>query len=123
MNWPIGSGIDFKGVYDRERKQVLQFEPDGDNAGRKEAREHDFSLEDEGLRAAIGDSLYETLQEDVELIDGAGYDFDLEKVRHGKLSPVFFGSQLRRGAFPGELLKADHPSPAPEHGPGRGGPL
>ena len=87
MNWPIGSGIDFKGVYDRERKQVLQFEPDGDNAGRKEAREHDFSLEDEGLRAAIGDSLYETLQEDVELIDGAGYDFDLEKVRHGKLSP------------------------------------
>ena len=94
MNWPIGSGIDFKGVYDRERKQVLQFEPDGDNAGRKEAREHDFSLEDEGLRAAIGDSLYETLQEDVELIDGAGYDFDLEKVRHGKLSPVFFGSAL-----------------------------
>ncbi len=67
MNWPIGSGIDFKGVYDRERKQVLQFEPDGDNAGRKEAREHDFSLEDEGLRAAIGDSLYGTLQEDVEL--------------------------------------------------------
>ena len=94
MNWPIGSGIDFKGVYDRERNQVLQFEPDGDNAGRKEAREHDFSLEDEGLRAAIGDSLYETLQEDVELIDGAGYDFDLEKVRHGKLSPVFFGSAL-----------------------------
>ena len=94
MNWPIGSGIDFKGVYDRERRQVLQFEPDGDNAGRKEAREHDFSLEDEGLRAAIGDSLYETLQEDVELIDGAGYDFDLEKVRHGKLSPVFFGSAL-----------------------------
>ena len=73
---------------------MLQFEPDGDNAGRKEAREHDFSLEDEGLRAAIGDHLYETLQEDVELIDGAGYDFDLEKVRHGKLSPVFFGSAL-----------------------------
>ncbi len=94
MNWPIGSGIDFKGVYDRERRQVLQFEPDGDNAGRKEAREHDFSLEDEGLRAAIGDHLYETLLEDVELIDGAGYDFDLEKVRHGKLSPVFFGSAL-----------------------------
>ena len=94
MNWPIGSGIDFKGVYDRERKQVLQFEPDGDNGGRKEAREHDFSLEDEGLRAALGDNLYETLLEDVELIDGAGYDFDLEKVRHGKLSPVFFGSAL-----------------------------
>ena len=94
MNWPIGSGVDFKGVYDRERRQVLMFEPDGDNAGRKEAREKDFSLEDDGLRQAIGDYLYQTLQDDVELIDGAGYEFDLEKVRHGKLSPVFFGSAL-----------------------------
>lgn len=30
----------------------------------------------------------------MELLDGAGYEFDLEKVRHGKLSPVFFGSAL-----------------------------
>ena len=73
---------------------MLQFEPDGDNAGRKGGRGTTSPWRTRGLRAAIGDSLYGTLQEDVELIDGAGYDFDLEKVRHGKLSPVFFGSAL-----------------------------
>ena len=30
----------------------------------------------------------------MELLDGACFDFDLEKVRNGKLSPVFFGSAL-----------------------------
>lgn len=46
-------------------------------------------MEDAALKQAIGDSLYTTLADDVELLDGAGYEFDLEKVRHGKLSPVF----------------------------------
>ncbi|MEE0729948.1 MAG: peptide chain release factor 3, partial [Oscillospiraceae bacterium] len=94
MNWPIGSGVDFKGVYDREKGEVLMFEPEGENAGRKEVKEQDFSVEDAALKQAIGDSLYTTLADDVELLDGAGYEFDLEKVRHGKLSPVFFGSAL-----------------------------
>ena len=25
MNWPIGCGVEFKGVYDREKKQILTF--------------------------------------------------------------------------------------------------
>ena len=94
MNWPIGSGIDFKGVYDRERDKVLIFEPEGENAGRKEVKEQDFSLEDPALKDWTGPYLYDTLKDDVELLDGAGYEFDLDKVRHGKLSPVFFGSAL-----------------------------
>ena len=54
-------------------------------------------------------------EEDVELIDGAGYDFDLEKVRHGKLSPVFFGSALTNFGvepFLEEFLRMT-PSPLP----------
>ncbi|MCI5651134.1 MAG: EF-Tu/IF-2/RF-3 family GTPase, partial [Ruminococcus bromii] len=42
----------------------------------------------------LGENLYNTLRDDVELLDGAGYEFDLDQVRHGKLSPVFFGSAL-----------------------------
>ena len=57
MNWPIGSGVDFKGVYDREKGEVLMFEPEGENAGRKEVKEQDFSVEDAALKQAIGDSL------------------------------------------------------------------
>ena len=94
MNWPIGSGVDFKGVYDRGKKKVLRFIPEEENAGRREVEEQDFDLSDSGLEAAIGGNLYQTLRDDVELLDGAGYEFDPGKVRHGKLSPVFFGSAL-----------------------------
>ncbi len=94
MNWPIGSGVDFKGVYDREKDKVLRFIPEESGAGRREVQEQDFSLDDPELPEAIGEYLYGTLKDDVELLDGAGYEFDLERVRHGKLSPVFFGSAL-----------------------------
>ena len=47
-----------------------------------------------GLREALGERLYSTLCDDVELLDGAGYEFDLDLVRSGDLSPVFFGSAL-----------------------------
>ena len=94
MNWPIGSGVDFKGVYDRGKNRVLRFVPEESGAGRREVEEEDYSLDDPGLETAIGPYLYETLKDDVELLDGAGYEFDLDKVRHGKLSPVFFGSAL-----------------------------
>jgi len=94
MNWPIGSGRDFKGVYDREKQEVLMFEPEEENAGRKEVKETKYSLDNSALEKEVGDILYSTLRDDVELLDGAGYEFDIEKVRHGKLSPVFFGSAL-----------------------------
>lgn len=32
--------------------------------------------------------------EEVELLEGAGDDFDIQAVRNGKLTPVFFGSAL-----------------------------
>ncbi|WP_322200541.1 peptide chain release factor 3 [Acutalibacter intestini] len=94
MNWPIGSGVGFKGVYDREKNRVLKFEPEESGAGRREVKERDYTLEDPELKEAVGPYLYDTLRDDVELLDGAGYEFDLEKVRHGQLSPVFFGSAL-----------------------------
>ena len=50
--------------------------------------------ETERLDELIGERLRRTLEDDVELVDGAGYDFDLEAIRAGLLSPVFFGSAL-----------------------------
>ena len=94
MNWPIGSGRDFKGVYDREKQEVLMFEQETENVGRREVKETEYSLDAPELQKEIGENLFGTLKDDVELLDGAGYEFDLEKVRHGKLSPVFFGSAL-----------------------------
>ena len=93
MNWPIGCGVDFKGVYDRRKGEVLSYTQF--HAGSRAIHADEISLDDtDALRAALGDRLYDTLRDDVELLDGAGYDFDLDLVRSGDLSPVYFGSAL-----------------------------
>ena len=90
MNWPIGSGKRFKGVYDRSKSHIVEFTP---NFGQKvEAREVDIN--DASLADDLGEELYETLKNDVELLDGVGDEFDIDRIRAGKLSPVFFGSAL-----------------------------
>ena len=93
VNWPIGSGIDFKGVYDREKKSVLAF--DEFHAGRKKLHGVECELSDRAkLDELIGKPAADILCEQAELLDGAGFDLDMDKVRAGKLSPVFFGSAL-----------------------------
>ncbi len=93
MNWPIGCGSDFKGVYDRQRGVILSFGDLHQGSSRIEAEE--YTLQDtQQLDSLLGRSLRETLEADIELLDGAGNDFDLEQVHSGQLSPVFFGSAL-----------------------------
>ncbi len=93
MNWPIGSGKAFKGVYDREEKQVVMFSDT--EKGTKEGVTEVVPLSEEtALINAIGEEAYQTLTDEIELLDGASVDFDLEAVRAGKLTPVFFGSAL-----------------------------
>ena len=95
VNWPIGSGKDFKGVYDRENRRIISFEMnDGMNYGTKEVAATEVDLNDENLANVIGQSNYNTLKDDVELLDGASEEFNSELVNNGKLSPVFFGSAL-----------------------------
>ncbi len=93
VNWPIGSGKEFKGVYDRETKVVSMFKSIS-TGGSKAAAETDLSVDDPELKKAIGDVLYDQLMEETELLDGAADEFDIEKISQGKLSPVFFGSAL-----------------------------
>ncbi|MCQ2426784.1 MAG: peptide chain release factor 3 [Clostridia bacterium] len=93
MNWPIGSGVSFKGVYDREAHKILSFADA--HRGRDRLAAIDCDINDTvRLDELIGEKLREELCEQIELIDAAGFDFDMEQVRTGKLSPVFFGSAL-----------------------------
>ncbi len=91
VNWPIGSGKDFKGVYDRESRRIIHFQSNG---GAHEALAQEVDLSDTKLREIIGEHNFDTLNEDIELLDGASEDFDPQLVNKGKLSPVFFGSAL-----------------------------
>lgn len=92
VNWPIGSGKNFKGVYDRNTRRVMTFSDT--LKGTKEGQEREFDLDAADLSAEIGEDFKEQLLEDIELLDGAGVAFDQDLVSKGELSPMFFGSAL-----------------------------
>ena len=90
VNWPIGCGKSFKGVYDRTTKNITTFT--AADAGTKEIDSEEVPIEN--AKEVISDEFYDKLMEDIELLDGASEEFDLERVSRGELSPVFFGSAL-----------------------------
>ncbi len=92
INWPIGSGADFKGVYERKDHTIQVF--NGGNHGQTAVSSVHGDISDPVFNDLLGDSLHNKLMEDIELLDIAGDDFDIEKVRKGELTPVFFGSAL-----------------------------
>ena len=91
VNWPIGSGKEFLGVYDRNKGEILHF---SSNTNAKKSAATQIDLDDPVLADMLGQTRRDQLIEDIELLDGASCAFDLDRVRHGKLSPVFFGSAL-----------------------------
>ena len=90
MNWPIGCGKEFAGVYDREKQRILFFS--GETKGKK-VNSMEVALEDPTLDETLGAEKAAKLRDEVELL-GAGRDFNMQAVRNGTLSPVFFGSAL-----------------------------
>lgn len=92
INWPIGSGKNFKGVYDRTSQHINRFF--AANNGQKTVDTIEVDLGDPSLDTLIGKDNHKRLTEEVELLDGASSEFDLEMVLKGKLTPVFFGSAL-----------------------------
>ena len=91
VNWPIGSGRDFKGVFDRNKREILAFTA---NNGQREVEARELTLSSPDLEQVLGQELSNTLKDDVELLDGAGAVFEQSMVDAGKLTPVFFGSAL-----------------------------
>ena len=91
VNWPIGSGKEFKGVFDRNTNKILAFTA---NNGQKEVEKAEYTLDDPALDDVLGEYLKRDFFDEIELLDGAGDEFDLDAVRQGKLTPVFFGSAL-----------------------------
>ena len=93
INWPIGSGKAFKGVFDRKSESIYTYSDT--QKGTKEGETKIVSIHDEAaMKAEIGDEAEEKLLEEIELLDGASSEFDIDLVRAGKLTPVFFGSAL-----------------------------
>ncbi len=88
VTWPIGSGSIFEGIYDRMENKIHLFKTN-----------ETIELSNEGVYDERLDSILlpenlENLRMDIELLDGAGNEFDLDLILKGKLSPVFFGTAL-----------------------------
>ena len=90
VNWPIGCGKEFQGVYDRQQSQILFF---SGVSGKKRVEKMEVALDSGLVDEMLGERRAAQLRDDVELL-GAGREFDMDEVRAGTLSPVFFGSAL-----------------------------
>lgn len=92
VNWPLGDGPRFRGVYDRKKGEVNLFEKTV--GGKFKAPLEVAGIEDETVREALGDELHETVSQEVEMLDGLTEPLDLERVLAGEQMPIYFGSAM-----------------------------
>ncbi len=113
INWPIGIDGQYKGVYNRLENSIELFEEDGSH-GAKKLKSTTGSLDDPKIQEMLGTELYENLCNDIELLDMAGDEFDMEKVNTGELTPMFFGSAMTNFGVQAFLEKFLEMSPKPQ---------
>ena len=92
VNWPIGMGDRFKGVFDRRQQQIHLFERRAH--GSVEAKDTVIDLGDPKIEQLLEQDLYYQLKEDLEILDEIGAPLDLDAVHTGLMTPVFFGSAM-----------------------------
>jgi peptide chain release factor 3 len=93
MNWPIGDGPTFQGVYEPATHQVHRFDRAG-GSGQRVAPEQVMDIGDPHLDVLLGSGPAARLRDDVELLTVAGTTFSREALAAGEQTPVFFGSAL-----------------------------
>lgn len=92
INWPVGMGNSFRGVYDRLAKSFHIYQ--GKSHGVAKAAMLPATVDDATLAEFLGKQAHAQLEEEIALLDIAGNAFDAEQVAKGELTPVFFGSAL-----------------------------
>jgi peptide chain release factor 3 len=92
MNYPLGTGIDFKGIYDRVGKQAHLFERTA--RGAYKAPVEIMDPKDDFFKKKLNDENYHKFAEEIEMLETAGAEFNADAIINGKLSPVFFGSAV-----------------------------
>jgi peptide chain release factor 3 len=92
MNWPLGDGVDFRGVYDLERHALLLYERH--RGGTRNEPVAVTNPADPAVGEMVGERRQRELIEAVEIITGAGTRYDEAAYRAERQTPVFFGSAL-----------------------------
>ncbi|MGD1085455.1 MAG: peptide chain release factor 3 [Verrucomicrobiota bacterium] len=92
VNWPIGSGAEFRGVYDRRTRAMHLFERTV--GGKHRAPVTVVGLRDPAVRGKLDEETFARTVEELEMLEGAGHEFDEAAVLAGRTTPVYFGSGL-----------------------------
>jgi len=92
INWPLGDGIDFKGVYDRKKIGIYLFERTERNE--RMAPEKFFTFKSLLDAKLMNRDHIDRVQSDIELLDGLGIEFNQQRMLNEEQTPVYFGSAL-----------------------------
>ena len=92
INWPIGVDGDFQGVYHRD-SEIIELYTGGDH-GKNKVEKTEITLDDPALKGILQGHYIKRLKDEIELLDVAGDPFELDAVRQGQLTPLFFGSAV-----------------------------
>ncbi len=92
VNWPLGTGPTFRGVYDRLSHRVHLFERLAHGA--QAAPVQVVGIDDPAVRDKLDESVYAQVKDEIEMLQGAGETFDSERVLGGTVTPVYFGSAM-----------------------------
>lgn len=92
INWPIGCGKEFRGVFDRKEREIELFSDTQKGTSMGEVKK--VGIDDKSVDELITEEQKMQLLDEIELLDGASAEFDMDLVSKGELSPVFFGSAL-----------------------------
>jgi len=93
MNWPIGMGPEFRGVYDRQSKVVHLFTANREH-GESEVAERSVPIDAPEIHDILTEQELAKLKDDIELLDIGGDVFDRAKSDAGLITPMFFGSAM-----------------------------
>ncbi len=99
VNWPIGSGQSFRGVYDILKKELHVFDGSDTESKSRQIQAQIFDSVDEmkklpNFQSAFVQEALENFNHELELLTIAGSPFDKDLISQGELSPVFFGSAM-----------------------------
>ena len=118
INWPLGLGPGFRGIFDRRSGLVHLYERTPGGAYRAPVDVHD--LGDPRVDALLPPGIVERAREELALLDGAAPTFRRDAVLAGELTPVFFGSAVHTfgvdSLLEGILELAPGPGPRPAGG-------
>ena len=91
INWPLGMGREFKGVYNLYTDTIHLYSP-GQGHTIPEDKQIQ-GLDSDEAEALLGNDIH-AIREEIELVRGATHEFSLEDYLAGRMTPVFFGTAL-----------------------------